>query len=102
MSVYKIVTEKELNVLKTTTKFDGTELDIRDGFIHMSKNMEQVTYVINKYYKNIDDIYLLHIDPINLENLKFEESKSGDIFPHLYCALNINNVIKIEKILLGI
>lgn len=95
--IYKILTCAEWTILQNTKKFQGTQLDIRDGYIHMSKNMEQVNRVKNKYYKDTQ-IVLVHIDSSKIPNLKYEEISNGDTYPHLYEILKEEYVIKYEYI----
>lgn len=94
--IYKILTCNEWNLFQTSRKFQGTQLDIRDGYIHMSKNMDQVNRVKNKYYKNTS-IVLVHING-TIPDLKYEEISNGDTYPHLYGVLEMDYVIKHEYI----
>lgn len=90
--IYKILTEKELNIFKISGEFNGTLLDIKDGYIHMSSTEEQVKRVKNKYYQN-EKVYLLEIDASKLDNLKYEKISNGDIYPHQYGKLLLEDVI---------
>jgi len=81
---YKIITVEEWKTLCENECFNGTELDKRDGFIHMTANLIQTEQVRNKYYKN-KPIILLKLNFQNiLQNVKMEEAKNGDVYPHLY------------------
>ena len=70
-----------------------------EGFIHTSK-AEQVAGVLNRYYKGQTDLLLLHIDESRLTStLKYELAPSvNEEFPHIYGPLNLNAVVKIEKL----
>ncbi len=70
-----------------------------EGFIHTSK-AEQVAGVLNRYYKGQNDLLLLHIDESRLTStLKYELAPSvNEEFPHIYGPLNIDAVVKIEKL----
>lgn len=70
-----------------------------EGFIHLSKK-EQVDGVLQRYYKNIPDLFLLHVDESKLTaELKYELSPSvNEEFPHLFGRLNLDAVIEISDI----
>jgi uncharacterized protein (DUF952 family) len=59
----------------------------------MSKNIDQVNRVKNKYHKDAS-IVLVHIDGTKIPNLKYEENSNGYTHPHLYEELNIDHVIE--------
>jgi uncharacterized protein (DUF952 family) len=89
---YKILTVTEFEKFAKDKVFIGTPLDIKDGYIHMSSTKEQMERVKQKYYKD-QKIYLLEIDLDKLNNVKFEPISNGDIYPHLYGDLKIDDVI---------
>ncbi len=66
-----------------------------EGFIHASMEA-QVTSVLERYYQNVPDLVLLHIDEKKLTpELKYEMATSvNEIFPHIYGRLNIEAVVK--------
>lgn len=84
-------------------KFDGEPIYVADslgseGFIHLSEQ-GQVTGVLDRYYRNMPDLLLLHIDPAKLTHeLRYEEAANGERFPHLYGPINKGAVVEIEKI----
>jgi uncharacterized protein (DUF952 family) len=70
-----------------------------EGFIHTSK-AEQVAGVLKRYYQNQNNLLLLHIDETRLTApLKYELAPSvNEAFPHIYGRLNLDAVIKAEKL----
>lgn len=70
-----------------------------EGFIHTSK-ATQVAGVLERYYKNQSDLLLLHIEEDKLTAaLKYELAPSvNEEFPHIYGRLNVDAVVKIEKL----
>lgn len=69
------------------------------GFIHATKP-SQVTNMLNRNFRDRDDILLLVIDPDKIEaQVKYEKSLSGTPgeFPHIYGPLNIDAVLKTIK-----
>ena len=71
----------------------------QEGFIHTSK-ADQVAGVLNRYYKGETDLLLLHIDESLLTStLQYELAPSvNEEFPHIYGPLNVDAVVKIEKL----
>lgn len=70
-----------------------------EGFIHCSKK-EQVAGVLERYYTNVNDLLLLHIDESRLKaELKYEVAPSvNEAFPHLFGQLNIDAVVEVSDI----
>jgi uncharacterized protein (DUF952 family) len=70
-----------------------------EGFIHTSK-AEQVAGVLERYYKDQNDLLLLHIDETKLTApLKYELAPSvNEEFPHIYGPLNLDAVVKVESL----
>ncbi len=69
-----------------------------EGFIHLSEK-HQVAGVLERYYQNVPDLLLLHIDVDRLTNeLKYERSTNDEQFPHLYGPLNKQAVVTIERL----
>ena len=93
------VTKKEAWEKAICNGFYATSSLKSEGFIHTS-NLHQVKGVLERYYKNEDDLILLHIDEDLLTaTLKFELSESlNEIFPHIFGPLNLEAVIKTESL----
>ena len=88
---------------ETWARFDGEPIYAADsleseGFIHLSEQ-QQVGGVFDRYYRNVPNLVLLHVDPAKLTHeLRYEEAANGERFPHLYGPINKGAVIEIEKI----
>jgi uncharacterized protein (DUF952 family) len=81
--------------------FRGSEHDLRDGFIHFSA-AGQVAETAAKHFAGQDDLFLIAVDAGTLgAALKWEPSRGGALFPHLYGALALAAVRKIEPLPLG-
>ena len=89
--VYKICSKSEWLVAKKNKKFIGTKKDIEDGFIHFSTK-SQIQGTLNKYFSKQEDLILLKIETFKLDNLVWEQTSDGNMFPHLYAPLNISDV----------
>lgn len=69
-----------------------------EGFIHLSQQ-EQVAGTLRRYYTNVPDLLLLHVDTDKLmHELKYEVATNGEQFPHLYGPLNKEAIVAIEPI----
>ena len=91
--VYKICTKSEWNDAKENKIFKGTSLDLKDGFIHFS-DKNQVKQTLSKFYGHQSNLVLLKVDALKLKKLVWEQSSSGDMFPHLYSDFDIDCVVK--------
>ena len=89
--VYKICNKAEWLIAKKNKKFTGTKKDKEDGFIHFS-DKKQVQGTLKKYYFNQKDLILLKIETLKLDSLVWEQGSDGDVFPHLYSALDTLSV----------
>ncbi len=60
----------------------------REGFVHFSAR-EQVLGTANRFYRGRRDLLLLAVDPGRLTaELRWEEGEPGQLFPHLYGAVD--------------
>lgn len=85
--VYKLLTQDEWKLFENHGVFDGSDADIRDGFIHLS-HADQVPGTAQKHFAGRGALVLLALDAHALgEALRDEISRGGALFPHLYRAL---------------
>lgn len=94
--IYHITTIENWNIAQKQGYYDAPSL-YTEGFIHMSQH-HQVEGVKERYYKNAENLIVLHIDENKLSaTLKFERSPSvNQDFPHLFGKLNLDAVAKCE------
>ena len=91
--IYKLLRSQEWEQFQNDSIFEGAAVDLEDGFIHFS-TAAQVAETARRYFSMFDDVWLVAIDSESLEcELKWEPSRGGDLFPHLYGTLNISNVV---------
>ena len=91
MFVYKILTAEEWNAAKDKEYYQGSCLDLKDGFIHLSAK-EQVKETLALYFKDHRDLILLSFQTENLVDLRWETSRANLLFPHLYSELPMSKV----------
>ena len=98
--VYKICSAAALQEARGRGRFEGSADDARDGFIHLSAG-HQVAGTLAKYFPGQRDLVLLAVDPGRLgERLRWEESRGGELFPHLYGPLDLDHVLSVEALVL--
>ena len=81
--------------------FTGAPIDLRDGYIHFS-SAGQVRETAARHFKGEDDLFLIAVDADSLGSaLRFEPSRGGDLFPHLYGPLPMAAVRWVKPLPLG-
>ena len=92
--IYKIVTTSEWQVAKASGVFKGAPVDLADGFIHFS-TVDQVVETAVRHFSGKTDLVLVTVDPAALgDGLKYEPSRDGALFPHLYGDLPLDAVLE--------
>ena len=100
-TVYRLMTEGEWRAAREAGHFAGSADDRRDGFIHLS-TAAQVAETAAAYYAGTKDLLLLRVDASALAApLKWEASRGGQLFPHLYGALPVAAVRRADALPLG-
>jgi uncharacterized protein (DUF952 family) len=84
-----------------TGSYAGSSQDKKDGFIHFS-TASQIVASAAKHRAGQDDLVLIEVAAESLgENLKWEASRGGAAFPHLYGALDVAKVARSAPLKLG-
>jgi uncharacterized protein (DUF952 family) len=96
MFIYKICQQAEWAQVENF--YAGSAKDREDHFIHFS-TAEQVLGTLTKYYANAGDLVLVAVDPASLGSaLRYEASRDGALFPHLYGTLPLTAVRWVKPI----
>ncbi|RWD63535.1 MAG: DUF952 domain-containing protein [Mesorhizobium sp.] len=91
--IYKIAPEAMWREAERSGRFTGAPVDIADGFIHFS-TAAQVRETAARHFAGQTDLILIAIDEAKLgDALKYEVSRGGALFPHLYAALELDAVV---------
>ena len=99
--IYKIAPRLQWAEAEKTGRFDGAPVDLADGFIHFSTS-EQVRETAEKHFRGQDDLVLVAVDAAKLgAGLKYEPSRGGALFPHLYGPLELYAVSWVKPLQLG-
>jgi uncharacterized protein (DUF952 family) len=90
--IYKILTAREWERAEGEASYRGSADDARDGFIHFS-TAAQTAGTYEKYFAGQPGLVLLAVDADALGGaLKWEPSRGGALFPHLYGDLSLSAV----------
>lgn len=93
MLIYKIFRPEEWSQLRAQGASDGAPVDLADGYIHFS-TAAQVPGTLAKHFAGEQGLMLLACETEALTGaLRWEPSRGGDLFPHLYRPLRITDVI---------
>ena len=100
-TIYRIVAAEVWQRAEAAGSFTGTEHDLRDGFIHFS-TAEQVAETAARHYVGQAGLLLVAVDAATLGvALRWEPSRGGALFPHLYAALPTGAAISVAPLPLG-
>ena len=90
--IYKILARADWLAAQAAGRFEGSTVDLADGYIHFS-TAAQAQETARRHFAGQSDLVLLEIEADDLgAELKWEPSRGGDLFPHLYGALNVQAV----------
>jgi uncharacterized protein (DUF952 family) len=99
--IYKICPAPLWRAAERAGVFTGAPVDIADGYIHFS-TAEQAVETAAKHFAGQRDLLLIAVDGAALgDTLKWEPSRGGSLFPHLYAPLMLSAVVKVEPLPLG-
>ncbi len=91
--IYKILSCVEWRDAQAAGLFEGSAVDLADGYIHFS-TAAQAAETARKHFANQAGLVVLEIEADDLgEGLIWEPSRGGDLFPHLYGPLNPGKVL---------
>lgn len=92
MLIYKILRPSEWAALRADGRTAGAPVDITDGFVHFS-TAAQLPGTLAKHFTGEDGLTLLACEAQALGgDLRWEPSRGGDLFPHLYRPLDMTDI----------
>lgn len=99
--IYKICPRALWAAAEAAGLFEGAPVDRDDGYIHFS-TAGQVAETAAKHFAGQDDLLLVAVDADTLGGaLKYEVSRGGALFPHLYAPLPLSAVFWVRPLPLG-
>lgn len=89
--IYKIFTPAQWAAWRELGLSYGSAADRRDGFIHFS-TAGQLRGTLDKHFSTHDHLWLIAASASNLgPDVKWEPSRGGQLFPHLYAAFHLRS-----------
>lgn len=93
MLIYKVLRAEEMAAFLSAGTTRGAPVDIADGFVHLSAG-DQLSGTLNRHFAGEDELTLLALESETLgDELVWEVSRGGALFPHLYRQLRIEDVV---------
>jgi uncharacterized protein (DUF952 family) len=101
MLIFKIFRRAEWNALVAAGETRGAPVDLADGYIHFS-TAAQVAETAARHFATESDLVLVAVDGDRLgEALRWEPSRGGALFPHLFRPLRMADVVWDKSLPLG-
>ncbi|MET0307461.1 MAG: DUF952 domain-containing protein [Sphingomonas sp.] len=95
---YKVLTADQMRALEEDRVFAGAPVDLADGFIHLS-SADQLQETIDKHFAGQHHLWLAAVDLDALgDAVKWEPSRGGQFFPHIYGALPLDAVVAYSEL----
>ena len=93
--IFKILPRSEWEAAEAAGRFEGSGIDLADGYIHFS-SAEQWPETLRLHFAGRRGLVLVAVEAEALgAALKWETSRGGDLFPHLYGALPTSLAISV-------
>ncbi len=94
--IYKILSRAEWEAAHAKGAFEGSAVDRQDGYIHFSTG-SQALETARRYFAGQADLMVLEVEADHLgAALRWEPSRGGDLFPHLYSSLASSHVLAVR------
>lgn len=97
MHIYKVVTAAQWRDAEARGVFEGAPVDIRDGYIHFS-TADQLDETLSRHFAGQRDLLIITFESETFgDALKWEPSRGGQLFPHLYAPLPVSAALAMTK-----
>jgi uncharacterized protein (DUF952 family) len=101
LRIYKLLPRAEWSAAHEAGRFSGSGVDLADGYIHFS-TAAQAQETARRHFAGQADVVVLEVEADDLgEALRWESSRGGDLFPHLYGTLEAGLVRYVTEAPLG-
>ena len=99
--VYKICSAADWEAAHTTGLYGGSEVDRRDGFIHLS-TAAQLRETARRHFTGQEGLVLVSFESATIgPSLVWEKSRGGDLFPHVYGSIETAKASRAEALPVG-
>lgn len=96
-TAFKVLTAAQWAQWQADGLFRGAPIDLADGYIHLSA-IEQLQGTLDKYFAGQTGLVIAEVDLALLgAAVRWEESRGGALFPHVYGLLPLTAVINVEE-----
>jgi len=97
-NVFKLIDRATWRAAEAAGTFTGSAVDARDGFIHLS-TAAQLGETAARHFAGQRDLLLVAVESAALgDALRWEPSRGGDLFPHLYGPLPLSAVRRVSDV----
>ena len=97
--LYKILSSAVWRDAVAKGAFEGSAVDLKDGFVHLS-TAQQMRETAVRHFSGQDGLVLVSFREEDLANLKWEPSRGGDLFPHVYGVIDTALAVSQDPLLL--
>ncbi|WP_411839315.1 DUF952 domain-containing protein [Paracoccus sp. ME4] len=98
MQIYKVFRADEWAQLQQDGQSRGAPVDLADGYVHFS-TAEQLGETLSRHFAGAEGLVLLACDADRLsDDLKWEPSRGGALFPHLYRPLSMADILWVRDL----
>ena len=95
-TAFKVLTAEQWAAFEADGVFSGAPVDLADGYIHLS-TADQLAGTIEKHFAGQTGLVIAEVDLSGFGNaLRWEESRGGALFPHVYGVLPRSSVISVR------
>jgi len=91
--LYKVLRASEWQEEQKQGAVAGSPDDLRDGFIHLSTR-SQLAGTLTRHFTGETGLVILEVATDRLDDVRWEPSRDGALFPHLYGALSLDAVVR--------
>ena len=96
--IYKLVPSELWSEAQARGAFDGSPVDHADGYIHFS-TAEQLRETARRHFSGVSPLLLAAVDAERLgPALRWEPSRGGALFPHLYAVLDLSCILRVWQV----
>lgn len=93
VTAFKILTAEQWAQFQTDGVFKGAPVDMADGYIHLS-TQDQVQGTLDKHFAGQEGLIIAEVDlAVVHDSIKWEVSRGGALFPHVYGDLPMDAII---------
>lgn len=99
--IYHLISRSHWEAIRSASEYRADSLE-KEGFIHCSRDQEQLLRVAARLYPGRTDMLALTLDVDRLTSpVKWEPSRSGEVYPHIYGPLNTSAVVELQAVVIG-